>query len=470
MTSFAVHAHFYQPPREDPFSGEIANEPSAAPFLNWNERIYAECYRPNASLGNFEHISFNVGPTLFSWIESRYPDTTQQIVAQDAANVRRWGVGNAMAQAYNHTILPLGTQPDKATQVYWGAADFERSFRRKPQGMWLPETAADLETLDVLARLGIEYTILAPWQAEDGEPDPTEPYRVELAQGRSMNVFFYKGNLSGRLSFDPDSTTNADRFAQNLLQPEFSREKMRRGEPQLIVIASDGELYGHHQNLRDRFLSRLVDGAATGIGLQPTYPALWLKHHPVRRTIRIRDNTSWSCHHGVGRWTGECPCTPHRPDWKISLRSGLNALAAQIDAAYLDEARGRFRDPWRLRMRYIHVLLGEMSLLQLLSEETDKTLTADAVRRTGLLLEAQRERQRMFTSCGFFFEDFDRIEPRNNIAYAAHAVDLVLQATGEDLANVLRANLHPVVSVRTGLKAVEVFDAALRRAQSLHTR
>lgn len=467
MTSFAVHAHFYQPPREDPFSGEISNEPSAAPYLNWNERIYAECYRPNANLGNFERISFNVGPTLFSWIHNRYSETTRQIIAQDSANVRHWGVGNAMAQAYNHTILPLGSQPDKATQVYWGAADFERRFGRKPQGMWLPETAADLETLDVVARLGIEYTILAPWQAEGGDADPTEPHRVQLPQGRSISVFFYQSGLSGRLSFDPDSTTNADRFAQNLLHPEFDREKMRRGEPQLIVIASDGELYGHHQNLRDRFLSRLVDGAATGIGLQPTYPALWLKQHPARNDIRIRDNTSWSCHHGVGRWTGECACTPRRPEWKIGLRAALNALAAQIDALYLDETRSLFRDPWRLRMRYIHVMLGEMTLLQLMSEETDKTLTADTARRIGLLLEAQRERQRMFTSCGWFFEDFDRIEPRNNVAYAAHAVDLVLQASGLNLAQALRSTLQPVVSDRSGLKAVQVFDTALERSQAL---
>lgn len=464
MTSFSIHAHFYQPPREDPFSGEIPVEPSAAPYLNWNERIYAECYRPNAGLGNFERISFNIGPTLFSWINRNYSDTIAQIVAQDAANVRRYGAGNALAQPYNHTILPLGGQPDKATQVYWGVADFEYHFHRKPQGIWLPETAVDLETLDVLARMGLQFTILAPWQAEGGNADPSEPYYVELPHGRKMIVFFYHGGLSGKISFDPDATTNADRFALNSLYNNFNWEKIRRGEPQLMIIASDGELYGHHQSLRDRFLARLVDGAASSNGMQVTYPALWLRDHAVRQTIRIRENTSWSCHHGVGRWTGECPCTPHNPEWKQRLRHAMDELAARIDAVYLDETRGLFRDPWRLRARSIHMHHGQMTLLQLLAEETDKTISAELLRRIGLLLHAQYDRQRMFTSCGWFFDDFDRIEPRNNTAYAAHACSQVAQATGVDLASEMLPALRQVVSPRTGLTAARVFETALARS------
>ncbi len=465
-TAFSIHAHFYQPPREDPFTGEIPVESSAAPYLNWNERIHAECYRPNAQLRNFERISFNMGPTLISWLQSRHPVTYQQILEQDRANLKHYGVGNALAQPYHHTILPLGANPDKATQIYWGIADFQHRFRRKPQGIWLPETAVDNETLDVLARLGIEFTILAPWQAEGGDIDPSEPYIVHLPQGRKITVFFYQRELSGRVSFDPHATINADHFAQEILRPVFDPQKTRRGDAQLLLIASDGELYGHHQSLRDRFLAHLVNGASSSLGLHSTYPALWLKIHPPRRSAYILDNTSWSCHHGVGRWTGECACTPGNPFWKRRLRQAFDHLASQIDRLYLDEICTLARDPWRLRARYIHVRLGEMTLPALLGEETDKTLTSEQLRRADLLLQAQFERQRMFTSCGWFFEDFDRIEPKNNVAYAAHAAALTQQATGVDLATETLQTLRQVSSARTGLSAAQVFEAALARSQA----
>lgn len=463
LSSFSIHAHFYQPPRENPLTGEIPLEKGSAPFPNWNERIHAECYRPNAELGNFGRISFNVGPTLFDWMEQRHPDTVGKIIAQDRANLQRFGVGNAIAQAFNHTILPLSGYQDKMTQVYWGLAEFQHRFGHPAQGLWLPETAVDYETLEVLSISGVEFTILAPWQTEQSDVDPTEPYLVHLPGGRTITVFFYQRDLSGKVSFDPEATINADRFAWHLLRPHFNPEKARHNQAQLLLIASDGELYGHHKNHRDYFLARLVDGASEAAGLQPTYPGLWLKDHPPRRSVRIQEFSSWSCHHGVTRWCGSCACTPGNAEWKARLRQAFDRLAGELDGLYLEAMRPLFGDPWGLRHQYIHVMLGERGLPALISQQTGRTLTHEQVQRTALLLESQRERQRMFTSCGWFFEDFDRIEPRNCVAYAAQAVRLAQQATGVDISQGAIKDLSRVLSPRSGLSAAQVFASYLAK-------
>lgn len=467
IRTFCVHGHFYQPPREDPLTGIIPYETGASPFRNWNEKIHAECYRPNAELRNFEKISFNVGATLFSWMEAHDPATVHRIVEQDKINVRRYGVGNAMAQAYNHTILPLASTQDKITQVAWGIADFEHRFGRKPQGMWLPETAVDMETLDILARQGIEFTILAPWQADSEEINPAEPYRVELPGGRQIAVFFYQRELSAQVSFDSSSTVNADSFALNILLPYFSRARTGPGQPQMLLVASDGELYGHHKYLRDRFLARLVDGASGLAGLQPIYPALWLKSYPPRQSVRIQDDTSWSCHHGVERWKGDCLCTTGNGTWKEQLRLAMDRLGNELDGLYVEVVAPFVADPWALRDQYIQVHLGQTTITGLLAEQTQKTLTSEQVRRIHLMLEAQREKQRMFTSCGWFFDDFDRIEPKNNIAYAAQAVRLARLATATDLEQASSKDLHLVKSARSGLTADKVFSRHLRRAEGI---
>ena len=466
IRSFCIHGHFYQPPREDPFTGIIPYEVGASPFPNWNERIHAECYRPNAELGNFEHISFNVGPTLFNWIESHDPAVYHKIIEQDQANVRRYGVGNAMAQAYNHTILPLATYQDKVTQVAWGIADFEHRFGRRPEGMWLPETAADVETLEVLARQGIQFTILAPWQADAKDVDPTEPYIVELPSKRNIIVFFYQKDLSARVSFDAGATINADSFAQYILQPNFQAEKSNKGQPQLILVASDGELYGHHQHLRDRFLARLVDGATSAINLRPIYPALWLHSFPARVRTAIREPSSWSCHHGVSRWVGTCACTPGDGTWKAQLRYTFERLASEIDRLYIDLTRNYIDDPWELRNQYVQVLLGKVKAGQLIEKLAGRTLPTQSLHRIHLMLQAQVERQRMFTSCGWFFEDFDRIEPKNNVAYAAEATRLSRMATGVDLEPYIIADLRRVVSQYTDRRADKVFEYHLQRSES----
>jgi alpha-amylase/alpha-mannosidase (GH57 family) len=466
IRSLCIHGHFYQPPREDPQSGSIPPEVGAAPYENWNERIHAECYRPNAERGNFERMNFNVGPTLFSWMEAHDPAAYRMIVEQDRASVRRYGVGNAIAQCYNHTIMPLATRADKETQVAWGIADFAHRFGRRPQGMWLPETAVDLETLAIMADRGIEFTILAPWQADCDGLDPTEPYRIDLPGGRSIAAFFYHQSLSGRVSFDAGLTTDADAFALHNLAGQYSGEKLARGEPQIIVVASDGELYGHHQPFRDMFLARLLETSLLSSGVEPTSLARWLREHAPRRTIAIRERTSWSCHHGVARWTDECGCVPPGARWKAALRGALDRLAAALDTAYAEALRPFAADPLALRHEYIRVLLGELPAADLIGAWAGRRLPAETVGNIHTLLEAQRERQRMWTSCGWFFEDFDRIEPKNNVAYAARAVALTRQATGTDLAPLAFDALRQVVSSRSGLRGDQVFAHQDRRARA----
>ncbi len=460
ITELCIHGHFYQPPREDPLTGDIPLEPGAAPFRNWNERILSECYAPNAQAGNMARISFNVGPTLFSWIDTLDPATNARIVAQDRQNCERYGVGNAMAQSYHHTILPLATYQDKVTQVRWGIADFKRRFGHEPQGMWLPECAVDNETLAVLVDHGIQFTILAPWQAVDPKVDTSQPYLVELDGERKIAVFFYNQALSALVSFNPGATVNADSFVQDHLLRQFREDA---GEPQLVLIASDGELYGHHQRFREKFLHYLLDSALKGSNMEAVYPALWLRKYPPYRRMAIVQNSSWSCHHGVIRWSGACGCSPSGA-WKAYLRQAFERIASAVDDIYFDQLSKIFADPWELRHRYIYVLQGQTSLQDLASDLAGKQLDAETLRTIRLLLAAANERQRMFTSCGWFFEDFDRIEPRNAVAYAAQAVWLTRQATGIDLFTPALTWLNPVQSWRSNLRADEVFSNHIQRA------
>lgn len=461
---FCIHGHFYQPPREDPFTGIIPAETGAEPYANWNERIHSECYHPNAKLGNFERISFNIGPTLFEWMMANYPQTCAQIVQQDQANIRRQGVGNAIAQPYHHTILPLASRKDKETQVYWGMVQFLKRYGRKPDGMWLPETAVDMETLQVLADFRINFTILAPWQAESANLDCTEPYRVKLPDGKNINIFFYHNELSGGISFSPQWTTNADVFLQEQVQPRYDQHKTSRGESQLLLIASDGELYGHHQQFRDYFLAHLTNGASQRNGMECMNLLLWLRQNPPRQTVAIRENTSWSCHHGVLRWKGDCACAPTDGRWKAYLRQACDRLAHDLDEVYIQALKPYRVDPWLLRNRYIYVLLGDITIERLIAEIFGKSLKPESFHTVALLLEAQHQRQRMYTSCGWFYDDFSRIEPKNCLAYAAQAAFLAYKAVGEDLGTPLQGVLRNVISHRTGLRGDIVFNQQLALA------
>jgi hypothetical protein len=461
--AFSIHGHFYQPPREDPLTGEIPQEPGAMPYRNWNERIHDHCYRPNALLGNFERISFNIGPTLMDWMSEYDQRTVAKIIEQDRFNLERHGIGNAMAQSYNHTILPLASRDDKITQVRWGIADFRHRFGHQPLGMWLPETAVDYETLQILASQKIQFTILAPWQADTNSLDTSHPYKVQLPGGQSIAVFFYDQDLSTRISFDPAATTNADLFITQFLMNKYHSNGKKA--PQLVLVASDGELYGHHQPFRDKFLSYLMGGALVPHPVQATYPALWLKQHPATRRMDILPFTSWSCHHGVTRWMGSCSCTPHS-EWKAPLRQALVEIGSLVDEQYLRFAQTYINDPWELRHNYIQVVLAETSFDELVAGHAKRMPDEANLMKLKLLLSAQYERQRIFTSCGWFFDDFDRIEPRNNVSYAAQAVWLTFLATGVDLSEKAGTYLRQVKSWRTGVRADTVFNHHLQRARS----
>jgi len=458
-TSFAIHGHFYQPPREDPRTGTIPQEPGATPYKNWNERINAMCYAPNSKLGNFEGISFNVGPTVAQWIMHNDPGTLARIVDQDRRNFVANGVGNAMAQAYNHTILPLSTREDKITQVRWGIEDVIRIYGHRPEGMWLPEAAVDQESLEIMALNGVKFTILAPWQADSDHFDYRRPYLVDLPGNQTITVFFYDADISARVSFDPSLTVNADEFIPNTLAPKFA---LGADYPQIILIASDGELYGHHQAFRDKFLERVIENGIKDEFVNMTYPGLFLKDHPATEKTKIHSNTSWSCHHGVSRWKEDCGCTPHY-HWKEPLRKAMDQLGDELMEIYLNEFSRFTKHAYEIRHRYIHVLNGQVSVDELLDTFIQKSLSDDESVRLKLLLEAQFERQRMFTSCGWFFEDFDRIEPQNNIAYAAQACWLTYKATGIDLAGNAIRDFEEVQSQRSGLRASTVFHHRIDR-------
>lgn len=462
--AFCIHAHFYQPPREDSILGKIPSEPGAYPFNNWNERIHDRCYQPNAALGNFEHISFDIGPTLINWMEDYDPTVKAAIIAQEFANVRHYGVGNGMAHAYHHTILPLASFSDKLTQITWGITDFEYYFGHKPTGMWLPETAVDYETLEALVECGIEFTILAPWQAEASQLDITRPYWVDLPSGRRIAVFFYHSELSAQISFDPGSTVNADQFLFNSVLPGLN--SFGEDGDRFLIIASDGELYGHHQPFREKFLAYLYDDAVKNQGLKTSFPGLWLRSHPPKEIINIKSKTSWSCFHRLNRWKGECGCTQHG-EWKAPLRNGLEKIAKEVDTHYLRVLSPLMENPWELRHQYIHVLHKNLSVEELIRSKIHQPLDKDMIRKIDLLLKAQYERQRMFTSCGWFFEDFDRIEPCNNVSYAAQAVWLTSLATGINLNQISMTWLSDVKSWRSGLRADAVFYRHLQRANQI---
>jgi len=464
LDAVCVHGHFYQPPREDPLSGLIPDEVGAEPYSNWNERIHAECYQPNAQLGNFEKLSFNIGPTLFKWMETYDPATLTAIIEQEQRTYAKNGVGNGLAQPYHHIILPLANKRDKITQIQWGIADFEHRFKHPPSGMWLPETAVDLETLAYLADNRIRFTILAPWQVElpKGQPED-QPFLVALPGKREpMVVFLYNRGLSTNISFEGDTTRNADHFLNDKILPVFASPNGQHNR--LTLIASDGEVYGHHKSFRDKFLAHLLNGALSQSGLALTYPGLWLKDNPPKEYAKLVEFTSWSCHHGITRWMGECDCSPGAK-WKAPLRWGLDKLAEEIDHQYQIFMRRYTRRYWQLRNAYIHVFLGEMDLGSLLRDYIDQSLSHEEIIRIGLLLAAQFERQRIFTSCGWFFDHFHRIEPQNNIAYAAQATWLTKKATGTDLKPKALALLVKVKDQRTGLHGDTVFAERYQRTE-----
>lgn len=458
--SFCIHGHFYQPPREDIFTGKIPEEPGAAPYKNWNERVLETCYRPNADLRNFSKMSFNLGPTLTEWLAQTAPEVLARIVAEDKVNQAIYGAGNAIAQPYNHRILPLANSGDKHTQIKWGVTAFESTYDRRPEGMWLPETAVDIETLIMLADEEIKFTILAPWQVEVLEGH--SPFTVELPGEKSIVVFVYHGGLSSTMSFDSFATSNADAFAEFYIKPDIDRYS----PDQLILVATDGELYGHHQQFRDQFIAHLMNGAVKGIGLQQTWPALWLKHHEVKGKARIVENTSWSCHHGVERWRSDCGCTPSST-WKTPLKKGFDLLNEEIFTDYCALLRAEGIEPVQARNAYIQVALGLTGIDEWLESSSNHELSPASRIQIQAAIETQFTCQKMFTSCGWFFDDLSRIEPQNNIRFAARSAALMREVTGKDYSEGIVPILREAVSVKTGQSAADDFLNAYSRLLSL---
>lgn len=456
-----IHGHFYQPPRENPWLEEVELQDSAFPYHDWNERVTAECYAPNTAsrilnpegaiikiVNNYRQISFDVGPTLLNWMERNRRDVYEAILEADRQAIERFGHGTAIAQAYNHLIMPLASSRDKFTQVYWGIKDFEFRFGRAPEGMWLPETAVDLETLDIMASLGLKFTILAPHQAlryrkqgqtkwkdahSEGGIDPTRPYLVNLPSGRTITVFFYDAPISSDVAFG-GLLNNGETFAQRLLgafRPE-------RTWPQLVHIATDGETYGHHHRGGEMALAYCLYYIEKNALAEITNYGAYLEAHPPEWEVEIKENSSWSCIHGVERWRSNCGCTTGtHPEWNQSwrapLRQAMDNLKASLDEIFETQGRLLFQDPWRARDEYIEVILQRQKALEFIKRHTVRDLLPEEIVRAMKLLEMQRNGLLMFTSCGWFFEEVSGIETIQVLLYAARAMQLARQLAGVDL-------------------------------------
>lgn len=491
-----IHGHFYQPPRENPWLDVVEVQESAAPYHDWNERVTAECYEPNAAARvldergrivklrhNYAAISFNFGPTLLAWMEVSHPELYARILEADRLGVQRYGRGNAIAQAYGHAILPLADARDKVTQVRWGIADFAYRFGRHPEGMWLPETAVDEDTLRVLAEHQIRFTILAPhqarrvsydggvWQELHGEGiDPSRPYRCELEGGRSITVFFYDGPLARGIAFEGwlrDGRALAEKIVARC-------HGMHAGS--LLSVAADGETYGHHHRFGDMALAAALDALEARDDVRLINYASYLQAAAVRDRVEIRPWTSWSCAHGIERWRSGCPCHAGHPewqhDWRAVLRESLVWLKQELDNLFEQVGERWFPDPWEARNAYIEVLLDPRS------ERRDAFVRRFAPRATTpgarvavwKLLELQRNALLMFTSCGWFFDDPSGLETTQILAYAARAMQLGAEF-GPALDTGFRQRLH---AMRSNLPrysdGVEIFDRLVWPRASDHRR
>jgi alpha-amylase/alpha-mannosidase (GH57 family) len=458
-----VHGHFYQPPRQNPWLEEIEAEASAAPFHDWNQRLTAECYAPNATArivdgegrlleihNNYTYISFNFGPTLLTWLEHTDPMTYQQIIEADRLScISRSGHGNAMAQAYNHVIMPLANRRDKVTQVVWGIGDFQSRFGRPPEGMWLPETAVDRETLDILAEHGIRFTILSPFQAKrmrlpggsawsdvsGGRVDPSRPYRCLLPSGRDIALFFYDGPIAKAIAFD-GVLARGEMLIERLMGG-FHDE---RNHTQLMHVATDGETYGHHHRFSEMALAYALSTIARKKLATLTNYGQYLEHFPPDHVVDIADNTSWSCAHGVERWRSDCGCqTGGKPEWqqrwRKPLRQALDWLRDHL--AHLFEAEGGklLSDPWAARDGYITVILdrSHASVERFFQHHARRRLADAEVVQALKLLEMQRHALLMYTSCAWFFAEISGIETVQMLAYAARAIQLAREVAGLEL-------------------------------------
>ncbi len=458
-----VHGHFYQPPRENPWLEAVEIQDSAAPFHDWNERITNECYAPNARarlldtngriekiVSNYSRMSFNFGPTVLSWMKDKMPEIHDAIVNADKKSRDRFsGHGSAIAQCYNHMILPLANPRDKNTQVLWGIRDFESRFCRAPEGMWLAETAADNETLEALANHGIKFTILSPFQAARVRPlsensgwqdangahvDPSMPYVVKLSSGRSIAVFFYDAPIAQAVAFEK-LLVDGRRFAGRLLGAFDDG----RNHDQLVHIGTDGESYGHHFQYGDMALAYALHEIEKSDYAKLTVYGEFLEKHPPTHEAEIHQGSAWSCSHGVGRWKENCGCNSGRAgwnqEWRAPLRNALDWLRDHLAPLFETKGKEFFKDPWLARDEYISVILDRSPenmarfFAKQATHELNETEQVIALR----LLEMQRHAMLMYTSCGWFFDEISGLETTQIIQYAARVLQLAKEVFSEDL-------------------------------------
>jgi len=455
-----IHGHFYQPPRENPWLNAIEYQASASPYHDWNERITRECYGPNTRarlhgehrhilklINNYEYMSFDFGPTLLSWLEKAHPWIYGQILDADRLSRERFkGHGNALAQVYNHIIMPLATRRDKLTQIRWGLADFRHRFGRPAEGMWLSETAVDTETLILMAEEGVKFTILAPTQAQSVRPligsakdkswqdvtggriNPTRSYRVLLGRGGRpfIDVFFYDGPVSRAVAYEKLLASGEDLLAR--IEEAFGTYN---DGTELVSLATDGESYGHHFKFGDLALSWLFHHLEQGGEIELTNYALFLENFPPQDEVRIVENSSWSCAHGVERWRADCGCsvsqTPEwNQAWRAPLREGLDWLADELRGVFEERGGRLLKDLWKARDEYITLFLNSTAQGRecFIQRHGAGSLGSEERIEAFLLLEVQRMALYMFTSCGWFFDDISGLEPVQVLKYAARAVEL----------------------------------------------
>lgn len=509
--SLVVHGHFYQPPRENPWSDELDTEPSATPFHDWNARINAECYRANAYArihdrggriasieNNYARMSYNFGPTLARWIERHDGRTHTRLVAADAEQERRLGAGGAMAQAYAHPILPLASALDRRTQMLWGLADFRRRFGRPAQGLWMPETAASSATLAALIDLGVSFTIVAPEQvsavrapavehvgagAGTREWTPVTRDTVDTGRaykwmhpdgsGRFLSVAVFDGPLSRAVAFG-ETTHDAAAFVAAI---QAAAQRSSVANP-LVLCASDGELFGHHKKFADLNLAftTFVEGPRHDVN--PTNLAAFLQEHPATWEMKLNEGpdgkgSAWSCSHGVGRWWTDCGCSMMPPEqgwnqrWRTPLRAALDRLQAAAASFYEDAGSNLLLDPWGARDAYGEVVDEPVpardALLATFGTEALAAGGDDARDEARLLLELQRATLLMYASCGFYFDDVAGLESTLIIRLAAYAADLMQQAGGAPpLGEMLDLLATAKSNQGAGQTGADVFRQAMR--------
>ena len=484
-----IHGHFYQPPRENPWADNIFVQKSAHPYHDWNERITRECYGPNTRsrlhgdnghisklVNNYELINFNFGPTLLKWLAKHNPWVYNQIIDADRYSIDRFGGhGNAMAQVYNHLIMPLASERDKITQVKWGLADFYHRFNRKAEGMWLAETAADSNTLAVLAREGIRYTILSPYQAHltrpinsdtgstawkdvsGGNIDCTGAYRCFPTDDKNLfiDLFFYNGPLSKAIAYEK-ILASGEVFLKRIMDT-YPHEP---DTPALVSMATDGESYGHHFKFGEMALTWVLDMVNNGQDITLTNYGEFLEKFPPENEVKIIENSAWSCAHGIERWRSNCGCSVSQnaewtQSWRTPLRSGLDWLNSHLSSVFEEKTKDLLKDCWEARNDYIYLLLkpDEHEKETFIQRHAIKPLSAEEIRLIFQLLESQQMALYMFTSCGWFFDDISGLEAIQILMYAKKAIELCSDFSKDDLEKGLAGFLAEAVCNNTKYKS-----------------